>query len=60
MFQLSWGISQVLAPVLLTTLLQVCNAVVWLTLSGLCAIASFAVWKQRDLLTGNTMAGAVN
>jgi MFS family permease len=58
MFQLSWGISQVLAPVLLTTLLHAGNAVVWLTLSGLCAIASFAVWTQRDLLNGNALAGA--
>jgi hypothetical protein len=50
LFQLSWGISQVTAPLLLTTLLSHSNPMLWLTLSSLTAMAVPLVWLQRGLL----------
>ena len=50
LFQLSWGVSQVTTPLLLTALLSVGNAVLWLTLSTLSAMAVLAIWLQRGLL----------
>jgi predicted MFS family arabinose efflux permease len=50
LFQLSWGVSQVTTPLLLTALLSAGNAVLWLTLSALSAMAVLAIWLQRGLL----------
>jgi hypothetical protein len=60
LFQLSWGVSQVAAPLLLTVLLSAGNPVLWLTLSGLTAMAVPLVWLQRRLLAcGNAGSGGV-
>lgn len=50
LFQLSWGAAQVTAPFLLTALISVGNAMLWLTLAGLCALALVAVQLLRGLL----------
>lgn len=51
MFQLSWGISGVIAPSLLAGLLSVSNAVLWLVLSALCLVAVVAVALLREVLS---------
>lgn len=50
LFQLSWGAAQVVAPVLLTSLLAVGNAVLWLTLAALAAAAVPALVRLRASL----------
>lgn len=50
LFQLSWGVAQVLAPVLLTGLLAVGNAVLWLTLAAMAAAAVPALLRLRASL----------
>jgi MFS family permease len=59
LFQLSWGISQVTSPLLLTALLSHGNPTLWLTLSGLTAIAVPLAWLQRGLLT-STQTGTTS
>ena len=50
LFQLAWGVAQVSAPFFLTALLSVDNAVLWLTLAGLSALAAVAVQLLHGVL----------
>jgi len=50
LYQLSWGISGVITPYMLTSLLAVSNAVLWLTLSALCLLAVFSAYLLRGVL----------
>lgn len=55
LFQLSWGIAQVIAPVVLTSLLGVGNAALWLVLAALCALTVPAVLRLRTALPAGVL-----
>lgn len=50
LFQMSWAASQVLAPVLLATLLAAGNVVLWLTLAAVTVVAAPVVLRLRAQL----------
>ncbi|WP_229795572.1 MFS transporter [Saccharothrix coeruleofusca] len=56
LFQLSWGVAQVAAPVLLTGLLSQGNVVLWSTLGILAALTIPAVLRLRASLPPGTLS----
>lgn len=57
-FQLSWGVASAVGPALLTWLLSVGNAVLWLTVTGVCALAGLATLRLRLLLPAEALGAA--
>jgi MFS family permease len=55
LFQLSWGISQVISPLLLTSLLDIGNTTLWLVVAALCALTVPAVLRLRRTLPTGTL-----
>ena len=55
LFQLSWGVAQVIAPLLLTSLLDVGNTVLWLVVAALCALTVPAVLRLRRALPAGVL-----
>lgn len=54
-YQMSWGAANTLAPLLLTSLLGVGNAVLWLTVTGVCALAVPAVLRLKATLPAGVL-----
>lgn len=55
LFQLSWGVAQVIAPLLLTSLLDLGNTVLWLVVAGLSALTVPAVLRLRRALPAGAL-----